>query len=461
MTSLEELKVGDHVCCLYESEEEFSEVIIPFVKNGLVKGEKIFYLADSNTAERVLDLLRKEGLDVEIYLTSGQLKFLTAKEIYSYDGFFDPDKMIELLQKETEQALTEGYAAIRVTGEMTWALQNIPGSERLIEYEAKLNLFFPHNKVYAICQYDMRRFDPTILLNVLRTHPIAIIGTEIYNNFYYIPVEKFLKPNREEILLEHWKKNLEKQKKLELMLNEERNKVSHYLDLISHDINKIFHNIALAVELCSKITSDNNQNPELRTFLDIISQQIERGAKLIETVRKLALIKNELESIYPIEICDMLRKAIKFITESFSTKIINFKIDNPHAKLFVQANALLGEGFENILHNAVKHNQNSPINICIRITRSPMNETKCIKIEFIDNGKGIPDTQKMLIFEKSHELKDHKNGLGIGLSIIKEMISNFHGKVWVEDRILGDYTQGSKFCILIPEAEKSDEGSGK
>jgi len=58
-------------------------------------------------------------------------------------GLFDPDGMIVLLRVETERALAEGYPALRVTGEMSWAPRGLPCSERLIEYEAKLNEFFP------------------------------------------------------------------------------------------------------------------------------------------------------------------------------------------------------------------------------------------------------------------------------------------------------------------------------
>jgi len=46
--------------------------------------------------------------------------------------------MIALLRSQTERALAEGYAALRVTGEMSWASRDLPGSERLIDYEAKL-----------------------------------------------------------------------------------------------------------------------------------------------------------------------------------------------------------------------------------------------------------------------------------------------------------------------------------
>jgi len=50
--------------------------------------------------------------------------------------------MISLLITETEKAVAQGYPALRMTGEMTWVLRGLPGSERLLEYEAKLNRDF-------------------------------------------------------------------------------------------------------------------------------------------------------------------------------------------------------------------------------------------------------------------------------------------------------------------------------
>ncbi|GAG34605.1 unnamed protein product, partial [marine sediment metagenome] len=135
-------------------------MLTPFVRHGLERAEKVLYIVDARGAETVLDYLRDDGLDPEPYLASGQLTILTADDTYLKQGVFDPDGMIALLQTETERALAEGYAALRVTGEMSWALRGLPGSERLIEYEAKLNEFFPGSKCLAICQYDRRAFDP-------------------------------------------------------------------------------------------------------------------------------------------------------------------------------------------------------------------------------------------------------------------------------------------------------------
>jgi PAS domain S-box-containing protein len=203
-----ELGPGSHLCCIYETEEEHQAVLRPFLRQGLELGEKVLYIADAHTAQVIMDYLEAEGLDANSYLASGQLNILSAKDAYVRNGVFDPDYMIALLRAETERAEAEGYPVLRITGEMSWALGGLPGSERLIEYEAKLNDFFPGSKSLAICQYDQRRFAPELLLEVLTTHPIAVIGTKVYDNLYYIPPAEFLGGDLPAAKLRRWTNTL-------------------------------------------------------------------------------------------------------------------------------------------------------------------------------------------------------------------------------------------------------------
>jgi PAS domain S-box-containing protein len=222
--TLENLRPGAHLCCLYGTEEEHQAVLAPYLRRGLEQGEKTLYIVDAHTAETILGYLSNEGLLVEQFLKSGQFAILTRTEAYMRQGFFDPEAMITLLKAETKKALAQGYTALRVTGEMTWALRGLPGSERLIEYEIKLNEFFPGSRCLAICQYDRRRFEPEVLLDVLRTHPLAVIGAQIYNNFYYIPPAEMLR--RDElpaVELGRWLQNLAEHKRLDEMLRREKN----------------------------------------------------------------------------------------------------------------------------------------------------------------------------------------------------------------------------------------------
>jgi PAS domain S-box-containing protein len=212
---IKELSQGDHLCCIYETDEEHRALITPFIRQGLNLGEKIFYIVDARTAKEIISYLCEDGLEVEHFLKKGQLRILTASESYMREKVFDPDGMISLLEDETKRALAEGYSALRVTGEMTWALRGIPGSDRLIEYETKLNEFFPNYKCLAICQYDRRRFQSGLLLDVLTTHPLAIIGTKFFDNFYYIQPKDLLGADPETARLNNWLCNLKLRKKSE------------------------------------------------------------------------------------------------------------------------------------------------------------------------------------------------------------------------------------------------------
>ena len=137
----EELKLGvsglvpgDHLCWFYETEEEHRTWLMPFIRQVLKRGEKVVYIVDAHTPEEVLNSLRNHGVETGSYLESGQLAISTVGEAYMLGGIFVPDSMIAFLRDQTEQALNQGYSALRATGEMTWALKGLPGSERLIEY---------------------------------------------------------------------------------------------------------------------------------------------------------------------------------------------------------------------------------------------------------------------------------------------------------------------------------------
>ncbi len=119
----------------------------------------------------------------------------------------------------------------------------------------------------------------------------------------------------------------------------------------------------------------------------------------------------------------------------------------------VKANNIIREVYENILINAVKYNENSIVEILIRFSENQKDENNFIKIEFMDNGRGIPDSIKKIIFHKGFLKEKQSKGMGFGLTLVKKAIETYNGQLWVEDRINGDHSKGSNFIIMIPEAE--------
>jgi len=199
-SAMEGLAVHDHLCLIYESQDEQFAAVVPFMRHGLAAGQACMYIADDNTADAVGAALRSDGIDTDAESARGALRILTKRESYLRDGRFDPDVMIAFLAEATAEARADGFSALRVTGEMTWALGGEPGTERLFEYEAKLNYFFPDHDALAICQYNRSRFGPDVILNVIRTHPVVISGGLVCDNFHYVPPDDFLQrdqPSRE------------------------------------------------------------------------------------------------------------------------------------------------------------------------------------------------------------------------------------------------------------------------
>ncbi len=209
------LKFGDHICWIFKTDQEFTAMLKAFLDKGLKSGEKVLYIASSHGVEGVVSLLRGELLNADVLMKKGELEVIDSGESYTRDGLFDPDAMISLLQGELERALKDGYTGLRVTGDMSWVLRGVPGSERLFEYEAKVFNFLYGSKCVALCQYDRRRFKPGMLLDTLAAHPLVVIGVEFFDNFYYVPPDEILGSKPDEARLDRYIYNLRERKNLE------------------------------------------------------------------------------------------------------------------------------------------------------------------------------------------------------------------------------------------------------
>ncbi|NCN07579.1 hypothetical protein GW933_02685 [Candidatus Falkowbacteria bacterium] len=189
---LADIKLGDHLCLIYNTLSEQFSSIIPFIKIGLDRNEKCIYVADDNTTEAVIKAMKLD--DSKLFLSAikkGNLLLLTKNETYLKDGYFSPKKMVAFIKKTARTAIKNGYTGLRITGEMTWMFGGDPGSEKLIEYEYKLNDFFEEYGVCAICQYNQKRFSEELLVDVFKTHPYVIYGKKIIQNPIYLSDEEF------------------------------------------------------------------------------------------------------------------------------------------------------------------------------------------------------------------------------------------------------------------------------
>jgi PAS domain S-box-containing protein len=181
------LKRGDHVCPIHESEAERMAVTISFLKTGLALGECCFYVAHEVPREGLLRTLEEAGIDVGADLERGALRILAKEETHLWSGAFDSQAILDFLSQAEAAALAAGFSGFRFMGEMTWALDSETAGERLAEYEALLHRFMKTSRSIIFCQYDRQRFPAPVIHDILRTHPKAIVGSQLRSNPYYEP----------------------------------------------------------------------------------------------------------------------------------------------------------------------------------------------------------------------------------------------------------------------------------
>ncbi len=230
LTALDSLQPGDHLCCIHETEEEFRAVVESYLRQGLDASEKIIYIADIRSPQIVMEWLSECGFDMERRIESGQFKVVRSQGTYSQGGAFDPERMLAYLKSELREAREEGYKALRIASEMTWALSVFDGSERLGEYEAKLNVFLRAAACTVLCLYDRNQFPPETLLEVLETHPIVICGMDVCDNFHYVPPEHYLSAVAAEVKLDQKLDSLRRYRQTEADLKRTADLLTHLFD---------------------------------------------------------------------------------------------------------------------------------------------------------------------------------------------------------------------------------------
>jgi hypothetical protein len=183
------LHSGDHVCAFYRDEEERDELLLPFLREGVRAGQKCLCVVESVSPDIVRDALGHDANAVR----EGTLDVLTPSESYLRGGVFSMPAMLEFWQQRVDTALTGGtYDFVRVVGEMPRALTDRRDHDAFLLYESELNRFAALRPQVIVCLYDLRRFGGAVLIDILRTHPLIMLGGAVLENPYYLQPDEFL-----------------------------------------------------------------------------------------------------------------------------------------------------------------------------------------------------------------------------------------------------------------------------
>jgi len=242
----------------------------------------------------------------------------------------------------------------------------------------------------------------------------------------------------------------QKLKKSEKKYRSAFKRANFYQDILTHDMNNILQSLFSSTELLSMYQINSKYSEKINEILQIFGDQVKRAAKLISNVRKFSELQSSDVPLKKIEASQILNNAINNVNQMFKSRKIRIHLNSCSTEIYVRANELLIDVFENVLINAIKFNYNPIIEISIQVSKMSGKSINYNVFEFIDNGIGIPDNMKEKIFLGGYRTDKNIHGMGLGLSLVKKIIKSYNGNIKVDNKVKGDYTKGSNFIILIP-----------
>lgn len=192
------LNVGDHICGFYRKPAERDDILIPFLVEGLRAGDTCTCVVDSCTPDDVLASM-SEHLEVGPYVSGRQLEVLDSYVTYLAGGGFLPERMLRFWEDKARQspgpvhARPGGMLMARNIGDMSWAHRGDGSTVAdLVGYESELNRIMSNFPQVNLCLYDLTRCTGDLIMDVLKTHPKALLGSMVIDNPYYLEPDEFL-----------------------------------------------------------------------------------------------------------------------------------------------------------------------------------------------------------------------------------------------------------------------------
>ena len=186
-----------HVCAFFNNDDEEYRVLLPFIKDGFECGHKAVHVVNPDKRTEHIERLIAAGIDPVAAEGTGQLEVRINTDAYLRDGQFDQDRMLTAFEQIASGNASGGFPLSRIVCRMDWAAEGKSYVNDLIEFESRVNDVWDHHDDAVICTYHLGKFGGDTVIDIMRTHPMVIIGGTLHRNPFFVRPGEFLREFRE------------------------------------------------------------------------------------------------------------------------------------------------------------------------------------------------------------------------------------------------------------------------
>jgi hypothetical protein len=192
-----QLGVARHVCAFFNSDDKEYRVLLPFIKDGFEHGDKAVHVVNPDQRGEHLQRLAAAGIDAAAAQQSGQLDLRTTTDVYLQYGHFDQDRMLSAFEQMASGSAMGGFPVSRIVCRMDWVVEHRSDVNNVVEFEARVNDVWRTHDDAVVCTYHLAKFGGETVIDIMRTHPMVIIGGILHQNPFFVSPNEFLREFRE------------------------------------------------------------------------------------------------------------------------------------------------------------------------------------------------------------------------------------------------------------------------
>jgi signal transduction histidine kinase len=480
-----ELRESEHFVQFYETDRFLVETLSEFIGAGLGAGEAAIVVATQAHREELDERLQSARLDVVAARASGQYVVLDAAETlakFMVEGSPDPDRFAETLEGIIARVAARGQR-VRIFGEMVALLWAEGQYDAAIRLEALWNNLHAIHSFVLYCAYPIHGFGQEALatpLSAVCDEHSRVIPAESYTALTSsderlraiillqqkasVLQAEIAERKAAEDALRTVKDELEVQLEVreQLLVREQmaRAEAEHanrmkdqFLTVAAHELRTPLTTLMGQAQLFQRRAERERHLSERdHRTLQIINDQVARLNKLVLALLDVSRLETGQLTIerVPLDICVLAHRVVREIMPTADDRRI--ELICPERPVFVNGDELrLEQVLQNLIQNALRYSR-PPEPIIVTVTSQAA--TACIAVQ--DRGIGIPRDALPRLFQRFYRAKNaeeqHIGGMGIGLHVVKEIVTLHGGTIEVES----SEGAGSTFTVCLPRCAEND-----
>jgi PAS domain S-box-containing protein len=239
--------------------------------------------------------------------------------------------------------------------------------------------------------------------------------------------------------------DIDRRKLAEQREREERARADLYLEVMTHDLNNVNQNMLFTLGFIEGVF-DLPENLQ-RTIRDA-NWNVRRAARMISNMKAIITLRDSPPVKEPMDPYIQYENGLAAVREDLHWKSIKINSELKPDEYSVVGYNFLEKVFFNIIHNAAVYDNDDDIIIDLKVEY--MDKKRRIRLSFEDNGPGMSEKLKKHIFRRTGDPSEQVVGRGLGLTLTDLIVRDLGGRIWAEDKVDDDPSQGTRIKLELP-----------